>query len=46
MNKNILVQRQTESVEIQHLYDQAKKEINEKTNKLQKYQDIVKTFNS
>ena len=28
------------------MYDEAVKDLNEKTKKLQKYQDIVKTFNS
>ena len=37
MNKNILVKRQSENVEYQQLYDEASKELNEKTKKLQKY---------
>ena len=46
MNKSILVKRQSETVEYQHLYDESVKELNEKTKKLLKYQDIVKTFNT
>ena len=46
MNKSILVKRQNETVEYQQLYDESVKELNEKTKKLLKYQDIVKTFNT
>ena len=46
MNKNILVQRQSEASGLQHQYEESIKDIADKNKKLQKYQDIVKSFNA
>ena len=46
MNKNILVQRQSEASGLQNQYEEAIKDIADKNKKLQKYQDIVKSFNA